>query len=282
MYVRGTTCVHRGTAMISNMLLLSPLCFLLCWMLPVDSMRIRVSFTSRLPIGPRLLNMAPGAFDDMYFGCNHTMTQMVEKKYFKKENTGAFWDVWEKASDCANRNLNHTDAGDEALTKDHMQAICVYTSDYKKFYWLFNDAVRTNKENHEFPYHSLHFWLTSAMQILNENNKCHTTYRRSDLKFVASVNKVIRFGSFTSSSKKSNLDVFGRKTCFKITTCSGAYLKHYSAFKGEAEVLIPPYEMFKVTDVKKGRDVAQLSDCEDVYMLESVGVHSNMNCRAVN
>lgn len=33
-----------------------------------------------------------------------------------------------KAQRCANRNLEYKDKVDEALTKDHLQAICVYTS----------------------------------------------------------------------------------------------------------------------------------------------------------
>lgn len=76
---------------------------------------------------------------------------------------------------------------------------------------------------------------------------------------------------------------FGKKTCFKIKTCLGAFLKHYPHFeKVEEEVLIPPYEFFRITEKIEGKDVRPegLSDCELVYFLESAGVHSNLNCKA--
>ncbi|XP_038570254.1 T-cell ecto-ADP-ribosyltransferase 1-like [Micropterus salmoides] len=38
--------------------------------------------------------------------------------------------------------------------------------------------------------------------------------------------------------------VTSNETCFKIKTCSGAFLKNYSYYDQEKEVLIPPYEMF--------------------------------------
>lgn len=47
-------------------------------------------------------------------------------------------------------------------------------------------------------------------------------------------------------------------------------MKHYSAFWDlEQEVLIPPYEMFKMTAKKRGGDVEGLTDCEVVYVLET-------------
>lgn len=227
--------------------------------------------------------MAEDAVDDLYFGCNRTMSETVKKKIFRTENTGAFAKVWKKAATCATGKLKRRAAGDEALTGDHMQAICVYTSDNNDdFYQTFNDAVRSSREEYgtTFPFHSLHFWLTSAVQILNKN-KCHTSYRRTDLDFTGKVDQIIRFGSFASTSYKSSMVTFGNKTCFKIRTCSGGFLKHYSVVEEEEEVLIPPYEMFSITGKKKGPGVKDLEDCGVVFSLQSAGVQSNLNCQAV-
>uniref|UniRef100_A0A8C9Y728 NAD(P)(+)--arginine ADP-ribosyltransferase n=1 Tax=Sander lucioperca TaxID=283035 RepID=A0A8C9Y728_SANLU len=225
--------------------------------------------------------MVQDAVDDMYLGCHNKMMKRINSIYFKKENKmSPFNDVWKKAQGCANEKLQRKDKGDEALTKDHMQAICVYTSYYKKFYGIFNDAVRTNRTIYgiSFPYHSLHFWLTSAVQILSNNINCHTTYRRTNSEFSGDVNQIIRFGFFASSSHKTTLTHFGKKTCFKIKTCSGAFLKHYSSLGDhEQEILIPPYEKFKITGKKRGSFVEGLSDCENVYILVSAGVDSNLN-----
>ncbi|KAF7645287.1 hypothetical protein LDENG_00207010 [Lucifuga dentata] len=220
-----------------------------------------------------LLDMAEHSVDDMYNGCREEMTQMVQTKY--KEEIKQFEDLWNDAEECADRN---------ALTKDHMQVICVYTSGFKNFYEKFNEAVRTGREQYgtSFPYHSFHFLLTIAIQLLKENQGCHMVYRRSELKFIGKVNQIIRFGSFTSCSFRNSITYFGEESCFKILTCCGASLKTYSHFDTEEEVLIPPYEKFKITESFKGTQVkyqTYMSDCKAVYILESTGVHSDLNCK---
>ncbi|XP_039653057.1 NAD(P)(+)--arginine ADP-ribosyltransferase 2-like [Perca fluviatilis] len=124
--------------------------------------------------------------------------------------------------------------------------------------------------------------LTSAIQILNSNNYCHHTYRRTKARFTGQVNQIIRFGSFTSSSYRTDLKDFGNKSCFEIKTCSGALLESYSVFPDEKEVLIPPYEMFNITTIKGRGKTEVLNDCEVVFVLESVGVKSNLNCKVVH
>ncbi|XP_067330682.1 ecto-ADP-ribosyltransferase 5-like [Channa argus] len=265
--------------MISDMLLLSPLCILLYWMLPVDSMGIRLEEANQaLP-----LTMVENAVDDMYVGCKEPMAKMVKNKYFIKENTGKFAVWWKKAGKCVERAEKQKDPKDQALTNDHLQAICVYTSNNEGFYKTFNEAVRSSRStyNTSFPHHALHFWLTTAVQILSKK-KCITTYRRTDLDFTGRVNQKIRFGFFASSSYSKTLTQFGKKSCFKIRTCFGAYLKKYPYLGDkEQEVLIPPYEVFKITGIKKGRDVKQQFDCDILYVLKSISFLSNLNCKAV-
>ncbi|XP_037620298.1 erythroblast NAD(P)(+)--arginine ADP-ribosyltransferase-like [Sebastes umbrosus] len=266
-----------------TMLVFAALCLILCWTLPVGSRKI--SFIINLPkANPSIqMSMVEDAVDDMYCDCKDKMMKRVKNEYFKKENTGTFAKVWKIEENCSKDRLKRKDKEDKALTKDHMRAICVYTSDYESFYETFNAAVRTNRTvyNTSFPFHSLHFWLTFALQILNNNKKCHTTYRRSKAEFTGDVKQIIRFGIFASSSYKTTLTMFGKKTCFKIKTCFGAYLKHYPHLgKVEQEVLIPPYEKFKITEKIKDKSVEGLEDCEVVYILKSAGVQSNVDCRA--
>ncbi|XP_037328885.2 erythroblast NAD(P)(+)--arginine ADP-ribosyltransferase-like [Pungitius pungitius] len=265
-----------------NMLVFTATRLLLCWMLPVGSMKI--SFKVHRPKDEAVqLNMAEGAVDDMYFGCNEPMTKRIKDKYFEEEKTKTFSNVCRNAQKCVKRGLNNIDKGDEALTKDHMQAICVYTSGYGGFYKTFNEKVLTGRCNYTlFPYHSLHFWLTSAVQILRKGQPdCHISYRRSNTKFIGKVNQIMRFGAFTSSSMITTLTHFGNKACFKIRTCSGAKLKKYPELKDrEQEVLIPPYETFNITEVTNKQKVTGLEDCKVVYVLESAGIHSNLNCKA--
>ncbi|XP_069570146.1 ecto-ADP-ribosyltransferase 4-like [Brachyistius frenatus] len=263
----------------SNTLRFAPLWLLLSWMLPAGSKKISSNVTLQDVNQAIPLSMEMGAVDDMYSNCNAKMAIMVKNKYFTKELEGVFRDVWQKAKKCASGKYETRE--DAALTMNHLQAICVYTSGYKNLYNLFNIAVRTKKNVYgtTFQYHSLHFWLTSAIQILQNKAGCHNTYRRTNNVFKGEVDQLIRFGSFTSTSKLSNLNHFGTKTCFKITTCYGAFLKKYPHLKDrEQEVLIPPYETFQITK----KDEVTQNDCEVVYVLHSVGYISLLNCQLAN
>ncbi|XP_042259896.1 T-cell ecto-ADP-ribosyltransferase 1-like isoform X3 [Thunnus maccoyii] len=224
------------------------------------------------------LDMVHNAVDDKYKGCTERMEKKVEEEYFNKENKGKFQKAWKNAGKCSDKQK---DPEDKALTKNHMKAICAYTSD--EIYNEFNQAVRTGRDIYgsSFKFHYLHYWLTSAIQTLKKSQNCQTTYRRTWHEFTGKVKQKIRFGAFASSSKRTNLKHFGNKTCFKIKTCSGAYLKHYSTFEThEEEVLIPPYERFKITNIIEGRGkFPDLEDCEKVFILESAGEQSNLNCK---
>ncbi|XP_026158976.1 ecto-ADP-ribosyltransferase 5-like [Mastacembelus armatus] len=214
------------------------------------------------------LNMAEDSVDDMYFGCSEAMMEKVMNHEIVRITSQQF------ASDMQRENV--------ALTREHQEAICNYTSNtiYKKF----NDAVRNDGKNYpsSFQFNTLHFLLTSAIQILNNNNTCYTAYRRTKDRFEGHVNNVIRFGSFASSSLNTTQGLFGHETCFEIKTCSGAYLKPYSCIPSEEEVLIPPYEIFKITKKVMGKNkIEGLHDCKRVYILETAGIKSTLNCKAV-
>ncbi|XP_073324109.1 ecto-ADP-ribosyltransferase 5-like [Pagrus major] len=263
-------------------MIFAPLCLILCWMLPVYSMKIRFNVNIRDPKPSIPLSMAEDSIDDMYFGCDKAMMERVKEKFLEEEKyQKPFGETWKKARECAERKLEHRE--DKALTIDHLQAICAYTDD--NMYKMFNDAVRTQGSLYDssFKFHSLHFLLISAIQILKSDGYCHTTYRRSDVRFTGKVNDRIRFGSFASSSFRTYLTDFGHGTCFKIETCLGAPLKNYSVYDDtEAEVLIPPYEVFNITEIISGQDkIAGLTDCEVLFVLKNAGCKSNLNCNAV-
>ncbi|XP_037620297.1 T-cell ecto-ADP-ribosyltransferase 1-like [Sebastes umbrosus] len=280
--LKADSTVFLTAVMKGNMLIFAPFCLLLCCMLPADAMTIRFDFTLRDTNQDIPLSMVEDSVDDMYFGCDDAMMETVKNKYIEEEtNKGPFLVAWKEAKVCVDEKFEQRK--DKALTKDHMHAICVYTGDH--LYTDFNTAVRTKRNIYgsSFQFRSLHYLLTSAIKILN-NNYCHTTYRRVRASFTGEKHQIIRFGSFASSSYKTDLTEFGNETCFKIKTCSGASLKNYSAYDDrEAEVLIPPYEMFNITEISNGQGKFQdLKDCERVFVLESAGVESRLNCKVVH
>uniref|UniRef100_A0A8C1DXB8 NAD(P)(+)--arginine ADP-ribosyltransferase n=1 Tax=Cyprinus carpio carpio TaxID=630221 RepID=A0A8C1DXB8_CYPCA len=224
------------------------------------------------------LDMALNSVDDQYDGCTVKMAHLVTTKYLKKEinNSTDFRNAWQEGE------VNAT-APEDNLTRNHSIAIYVYTNLNSNIYRNFNMAVRNGKQNYTnqaFKWYSLHFLLSDAIQILTETQKkCKTTYRGTTVEFFQNVTgKKVRFGSFTSSSLERKVaQDFGNKSCFEIKTCEGADVIKYSKYPDQKEVLIPPYEKFKVTAVKTRKYHKSLW-CDTVYRLKSSGKRSDLNC----
>lgn len=223
------------------------------------------------------LSLSPDSVDDMYYGCSQKMLIKVKRHYLPQSTREGLHSTYTKL--CAIKAMKNKDIYDP-LSWNHFRALCAYTAGS---YDSLNRAVRTGKATYKtsFQFHSLHFFLSDAIRLLKLNQRrCYTTYRRSRLLFTGKAGQMIRFGSFASSSLDKDLRQFGRKTCFEIHTCFGAYLKSYSEFDSdEDEVLIPPYEMFRIVSV----DMSGENDlhCDVFYRLETAGVYSTLNCQAV-
>lgn len=120
-------------------------------------------------------------------------------------------------------------------------------------------------------------YLSEAIQILKHSQKlCHTTSYPSDPSLNLNTSgKLLRFGTFVLGSdgcrQRGN-------TCFQVHTCFGVDISHYSALEEENQVLIPPYEVFKVThvssDPRRGEITHKLeSDLNCVYDRASDSLH---------
>ncbi|XP_043090191.1 NAD(P)(+)--arginine ADP-ribosyltransferase 2-like [Puntigrus tetrazona] len=224
------------------------------------------------------LDMATSSVDDQYDGCTVKMAHLVKTKYLQKEinNSVEFKNAWQEGE------VNAT-APEDNLTRNHSIAIYVYTNFNSNVYRNFNTAVRNGKKNYTkqaFNWYSLQFLLTDAIKVLTETQiKCKVTYRGTKAQFYQNVKgKKIRFGSFTSSSLERKVaQDFGNISCFEIKTCEGADVIKYSKYPEQKEVLIPPYEKFKVTAVKTRKRYKSLW-CDTVYKLESSGKRSDLNC----
>ncbi|XP_014038372.1 T-cell ecto-ADP-ribosyltransferase 2-like isoform X2 [Salmo salar] len=232
---------------------------------------------------PFPLDMAPTSIDDQYVSCSNNMHNEVNTVYLPREkNTNSdFNNAWNEARENAKPSIH-------GLQKVHSMAIYVYTNAEPEIYPDFNRQVRDGRSNYgttSFQYHSLHFYLTEAIQMLKRNQTtCKTTYRRTKVYFDKDVvNKKVRFGTFTSSTlgREIGRDSFGETSCFEITTCFGADISYYSVFTGEREVLIPPYEVFTVTNIQTKSPENNLW-CEVIYTLVSAGDQSDLKCKLQN
>ncbi|XP_066535959.1 ecto-ADP-ribosyltransferase 5-like [Hoplias malabaricus] len=253
--------------------LVSTVLFLLTTSLPA-----KMSSQEPLP-----LDMAPCSVDDSFRGCKKDMENLVMKKYieYEKINTLGFKAAWENALDkCVNKS---------GLNNKQCAAIYLYTQDKSQnpncSYIQFREACSEGLEEYKagkFKFYTLYFFLTDAIQRLRP--KIYrifpiTSYRRTNLNFTAvTLKQKIRFGSFTSTSLDIGLKHFGNVSCFQIKTRHGAKVQKYSALGHEKEVLIPPYEVFRITAIRKIETEKNLW-CSVVYELKSAGTLSNLQCK---
>lgn len=221
------------------------------------------------------LDMALESVDDQYNGCRETMLPLVYKSLEQKKNSDM---EFKKAWTTAEIQGIH---GNE-LGLNYSIALYLYTHSGNHgppIYKMFNDATRTGKNDYKsktYKWYFLYYWLTMAIQDLKKHQtSCLKTYRGTKLDFSKTIEGTyIRLGSFASSSPDPDQAVkFGRRSCFEIYTCYGADISQYSATPEEKEVLLPPYEIFNVTQVSKND-----SWCENVYTLKSFNARSNLNC----
>ncbi|XP_008290044.1 ecto-ADP-ribosyltransferase 4-like [Stegastes partitus] len=240
---------------------------------------LKSSSSSALSVLFRIpLSSSPDSVDDMYYGCSEKMLIKVKRQFLPRSTREGLRSTYTTL--CAVKAMKNKDAYD-LLSWDHFRALCAYTAGA---YDDLNRAVRKGKTSYKtsFEFHALHFLLSDAIRLLKLNQRsCYTTYRRSKLVFSGEPGQIIRFGSFASSSLNEDLHQFGRRTCFEIRTCYGAYLKSYSEFDSdEDEVLIPPYEMFNIVSVDNSGE--NHLNCDNYYQLETAGVYSSLNCQAVD
>ncbi|KAK7168288.1 hypothetical protein R3I94_002365 [Phoxinus phoxinus] len=226
------------------------------------------------------LDFALNSVDDQYDGCTGKMADLVNTGYLEKDKSASaeFNQTWQESEEKANK-------AEDNLQQIHSVAIHVYTNKDSKVYSNFTSATRTDKQQYKegtFKWYSLHFLLTEAIQILKKtHNRCYVTYRGTNVEFDVQ-SKEVRLSSFSSSSlDRKIIQGFGNKSCFEIYTCEGANLTKYSKYPDEKEVLIPPYETFKVTAVMKRTDQPDLW-CETVFVLNSTGSRSKLNCLLFN
>ncbi|XP_073712852.1 ecto-ADP-ribosyltransferase 5-like [Misgurnus anguillicaudatus] len=223
------------------------------------------------------LDMAPDSVDDLYEGCTEKMKTLVERDYFNTEiaaNKSGFEKAW-------NIGKDKFPEPQDNLARNNLIAIYVYTGVIEGLYKEFNQDVRNGKQTYQnktFSWYLLYYWLTRAIQILNETqNGCIFTYRGTQDTFKGELNSEIRFGSFASSSRdQTEANKFGTESCFEIRTCLGADVSKYSWKPNQKEVLIPPYETFKVTNIRKSKKKG--NRCNTVFELKSTGIRSFLNC----
>ncbi|XP_059706776.1 NAD(P)(+)--arginine ADP-ribosyltransferase 2-like, partial [Haemorhous mexicanus] len=197
------------------------------------------------------LDMAQNSFDDQYLNCGPAMTEaLLALNGSEFQENKEFSQAWEKAT------AEWQKRGSYSSPLSPAQAIALMAYTMKSLYKPFNGAVHEaghscQEYRDNFHFKTLHFLLTQALQKLRRPKKCPDVYPGvKDVQFNAKRGEKVRFGQFTSSSvDKKVAQGYGTDTMFQEHTCHGADIQNFSFNQSEKEVLIPPFEIFVVTDV---------------------------------
>ncbi|NXD03327.1 NRT2 ribosyltransferase, partial [Certhia familiaris] len=224
----------------------------------------------------RPLDMSPSSFDDQYQNCVPAMTAALPAlNQSEFQNNPDFAQAWAKAVAAWQSQSSSM----SPLSPEQAIALMAYTMKDTKLYKNFNAAVRTagsspQEYRNNFQYKTLHFLLTQAVLKLREaqGQKCHDVFRGSPDKFETQTGQEVRFGQFASTSvDRAVAEGYGTGTVFEVHTCHGVDIQAFSYDPKEHEVLIPPFETFKVTDVSQEGDKARIQ-------LRSEKTYSKYSC----
>ncbi|XP_005533127.1 PREDICTED: NAD(P)(+)--arginine ADP-ribosyltransferase 2-like [Pseudopodoces humilis] len=218
------------------------------------------------------LDMAEDSFDDQYQGCRDTITAALRNlssaEFQRNPHLARVWAKAEATWRKWGRPKSH-------LSPDQAIAIVAYTGN--ELYEEFNAAVRRAGSSglwyhREFHYKSLDFLLADALATLWEP-RCRCVFRGVDgRRFLAQPGDTVRFGQFASTSLcRKVAQKFGMDTVFQVNTCHGANIHTFSNYKGEQEVLVLPFETFRVTKVTQEGKTTRIH-------LNSSGTFSKYNC----
>ncbi|XP_044872508.1 erythroblast NAD(P)(+)--arginine ADP-ribosyltransferase-like [Mauremys mutica] len=225
--------------------------------------------------GNPTLTLASNSLDDIYRGCVKAMKRCLPSLLEEElEENQLFREAWDQAKEMWMQMENQT-IFPKTLRALYSVAVLAYTLEEPSLYESFNVATRTAWKSPQayasFAFKSLHFLLTQAAKKLGTKEpSCAKVYRGTKVKF--SIEGLFRFGQFTSTSeKRQKAEEFGRTTFFVLLSCQGFPVGNLSRFPGEEEMVVPPYEMFRVTGVKE-------TPRKKMVHAKSVGVCSNHNC----
>uniref|UniRef100_A0A8C0Y0V8 NAD(P)(+)--arginine ADP-ribosyltransferase n=1 Tax=Cyprinus carpio carpio TaxID=630221 RepID=A0A8C0Y0V8_CYPCA len=206
------------------------------------------------------MGLFPEAADYSFYNCRKEMLQMVTKsggllQTELNKNTD-FKKMWKSNAACGQAILGST--------PEHMAALKSYGDASTGFRKMFKKLVQNHGRSSstfrdEFPFKSLFFLLTDAMQ-LTDQKKCRTVYSGTEEEYITTIGQKVRFVSFLPAKLKftaATEDAIADEntgTVFNITSCSVISLDEYGCSSEEIDELISPTEVFTVKDITTVRN----------------------------
>ncbi|XP_073517232.1 ecto-ADP-ribosyltransferase 5-like isoform X3 [Phyllobates terribilis] len=232
------------------------------------------------------LDLLEQAFDDQYLGCKREMERkLVKNNVLESEisKSKKLKRAWEEANQIWMLKKNELrDKLPLSFKDDHGIALLTYTGFIRED---FNNAVKLAGQSYtsymdDFGFKWLHFYVTSALQLLSESElfKQNTIYSGIDENIEVPPNGSInvKFGHFLYTSLDENeATVMGNESLLIIREYPGVSVEDFSQFSFEREVLVPGYEVFTLSLATVGSNFN--------FELETTRRFcSNFNCAYIN
>lgn len=198
--------------------------------------------------------------DNTLDNCKSDITAITDKTKMERWHTFSanFNQAW------SNAQQSVTEPVHSYMDKQHSFALYMYANTVlPPANQDFKSEEKTGDQKKRSESCSAFSTLSEALQILKHSQvTClSTNYSTETLLPLNISNKQVRFSTFVLGSEELNST--RNSSCFHIYSCFGADITQYSVLKLN-QVLIPPYEAFKVTGVQTDTD-----GCKVLYRLRS-------------
>ncbi|XP_059817296.1 GPI-linked NAD(P)(+)--arginine ADP-ribosyltransferase 1-like [Hypanus sabinus] len=202
-----------------------------------------------------------------YIYTQNEETDRLATEYLAKEReiNKALDNAWKNALDLRENDPRLRNVSvPRGLREQHVVALIAYTLP-NNLCSKFNEAMRKYGANdsvyaEKFHFKAFQYLLSVAIERVREDSGLtpQPTYRGMHKESFGEVGSRMKFGYFASSSR-TRLTRFGNKTMFTMFSQYGAQIQNYSFYPDEEEVLIPPYEAFKITSYEPRTDGVDIS-----------------------
>uniref|UniRef100_A0A8C2G0L1 NAD(P)(+)--arginine ADP-ribosyltransferase n=1 Tax=Cyprinus carpio TaxID=7962 RepID=A0A8C2G0L1_CYPCA len=196
------------------------------------------------------------AADYSFYNCRKEMLQMVTKSggllQTELNNNTDFKKMWKSNAACRKAI--------PGSTPEHMAALQSYVDATPEFRKMFKKLVQNHGRSSstyrdKFPFKSLFFLLTDAMQLTGQK-KCRTVYSGTGKEYITKIGQKVRFVSFFPAKLEFTdvTEAGNTGTVFNITSCSVISLDDYECSSEDMDALISPTEVFTVKDITTVRN----------------------------
>ncbi|XP_026111640.1 GPI-linked NAD(P)(+)--arginine ADP-ribosyltransferase 1-like [Carassius auratus] len=229
------------------------------------------------------MGLFPEAADYSFYNCREEMLQMVTKSggllQTELNNNKDFKTMWENTT--CKKAIPGSKPEHMTALKNYVEASSKFHENFKK--WVQNHNKSRSTYRDQFPFKSLFFLLTDAMN-LTDHKECRTVYSGTGKGYITRIGEKVRFVSFFPAKLESDDATEDASvgedtgTVFSITSCSVINLEDYGCSSEEIDALISSTEVFTVKNIKtvKNND----DEFKEIILVHS-HFHSSSDCSSL-